>query len=541
MRHWSRYVFIALALALAACSSESGSRAPDVAQPDAAGDATTDVGEADAGADEGPQPDADPADAGPDATPDAGPELPEPVAIPAALEPARWVAHMQEDVLPYWTAPEALGEPLGNFPTYRGMDGSVQGAERRPRMISRQIFAYSAGYLLTGDEQLLEYAHAGVQWLREHAKDTDEGGWHARLDAAGNGVGADAKTSQDAAYVALGPALYAFVTRDPGAVEMILEIRDMLFDEALYWDAENGRIRDAMNDAMDSEVDVEGDGGWELVAQLDAVTAFLVHAAPAMGDDARRAQLEGDLAVLGQALVEHFFQDGFFWGVSNKKGQYNTKHVDFGHALKAFWALWLIDAHRGDKQFGDLLASHADDALGRAYDPDNGRWAKRPTSATSVEYGSDWWIYAEADQFGATLNLVELAGGEVGRYTAWLEKTGAAWISDYVDTTRPVREVVPGINREGGWVWSWSDDDTAKCNQWKSGYHSAEHAVVMAVHGAALSKTPITLHFAVEAPSGFQARPYVFPGIEVARREVGPAEVGGRSLTELEIDFLVTP
>ena len=35
----------------------------------------------------------------------------------------QWLAHFVRDVLPYWSSPEALGEPIGRFPTFRYADG----------------------------------------------------------------------------------------------------------------------------------------------------------------------------------------------------------------------------------------------------------------------------------------------------------------------------------------------------------------------------------------------------------------------------------
>jgi len=37
----------------------------------------------------------------------------------------RWRRHLAEDLMPYWTTPDALGTPLGNFPTFRCADGSA--------------------------------------------------------------------------------------------------------------------------------------------------------------------------------------------------------------------------------------------------------------------------------------------------------------------------------------------------------------------------------------------------------------------------------
>ncbi len=42
--------------------------------------------------------------------------------MPTGLDAATWQAHLESDLLPYWTMAAAQGTPVGNFPTYRGMD-----------------------------------------------------------------------------------------------------------------------------------------------------------------------------------------------------------------------------------------------------------------------------------------------------------------------------------------------------------------------------------------------------------------------------------
>ncbi|MEM9492733.1 MAG: hypothetical protein AAGC55_26530, partial [Myxococcota bacterium] len=103
-------------------------------------------------------------------------------------EVQRWYRHLTDELLPFWSMPDALGQPLGNFPTFRCNDGSAYrsaapcaelgdapgwisdelGTEYT-RMKSRQTFVYGVGYHVTGDERYLTYARAGVAWLREHA------------------------------------------------------------------------------------------------------------------------------------------------------------------------------------------------------------------------------------------------------------------------------------------------------------------------------------------------------------------------------------
>ena len=51
--------------------------------------------------------------------------------IPEVLRGDTWLRHHREDLMPYWDRPEALGEPIGNFPSFRGPDGEL--LPRAPR------------------------------------------------------------------------------------------------------------------------------------------------------------------------------------------------------------------------------------------------------------------------------------------------------------------------------------------------------------------------------------------------------------------------
>jgi mannose/cellobiose epimerase-like protein (N-acyl-D-glucosamine 2-epimerase family) len=454
-------------------------------------------------------------------------------AVPDVLKGDTWLQHHAQDILPYWTMAEAFGTPEGNFPTYRGMDGSLQGStERRPRMIARQTFAYAVAYMLHGEPRHLELAQAGAAWIMDHAQDA-RGGFHARLSSVGEPNGSDAKTAQDTAYCMLGLGAYFFVTRDPAAEAVILETRDLLFSE-VFFDRTMGRIKDAVSADLSTEVDVESDGGWELVAQLDPINAFLLLVQPVLTDPARRQQFQDDLQHLAQLMVDRFWKNGLFWGVHNKQGQYRSKHADFGHTLKAYWMVLQIDKRLPEHPFYAFLQENVHPQVDLAYDEPNGRWAKRPISPSQVEYGSDWWIYAEVDQISATLNMLD------GRYSDWLGQTTQHWLDEYVDHANgSPGEVIPGITRTGNRAYNWPATDTAKCNEWKSGYHSSEHALVLYLTGRYLEDAPATLHFAVPPADAdtFVARPYIFDGAVSGRTPGAGLTVGGRALVDVAVSF----
>lgn len=444
-------------------------------------------------------------------------------APPAGLDAPTWLSHETDDLLPYWTMPVAQGTPVGNFPTNRGMDGSLQGASsRKPRMMGRQVFAYSVGFMMTGDESLLDLARAGNQWLIGHAIDTSAGGWYADLDATGNPAGVGYKYSQDMAYDAMGPAAYFFVTADPDAEAAVLKTRDLLFDPKTFWDTANGRIKDGMDATLSFEVNMGNPGTIDIVSELDPITAFLLLVQPVLSDGARRDQVLADLRTLALRVHASYWQDGIFWGNTGAIGQYGSNHTDFGHILKAYWGLLQVDKRLSDHPLSAFIAQYAPVTLRSAYDAPNGRWAKAPTSPTTVQYGSDWWAYAEADNLTATLALHDPT------WIATLGEAAAHFRGDYVDRTRPAREVVSSVSQTGGWVYNWPDTDTSKCNVWKNGFHTAEHALVLYLFSHWLAGTPAPLYFAFPAADvasrAAAARPYTFLGDVATVEDLGPLQ-----------------
>lgn len=468
--------------------------------------------------------------------------------MPASLQPQTWLDHLRDDLMPYWMMSDAHGDPVGNFPTFRDMRGRpASTSTRHPRMLSRQTYAYAMGYALTGDEDMLALARAGAEWLMTHAPDEVNGGYHTTLDGMGEGNSTACKTAQDAAYVMLGVGAYYFVTRDPAAEAFILDGRDLLFDPAVYWDEENQRIRDAVEATdLSLEVDVNGactaDGGWELVAQLDPINAFMLLTQPVLSSEQRRIQFLSDLRTLSQTMVDDFLEDGIFWGLHNVRER-GTRHVDYGHTLKAYWMILQVDKRLQDHPFHDVLLGPAEDGnlsnveamVTRAHR--DGRWNHSPSSRGGENSRPDWWIYAEADQTAATLAmggadfvLPDESGPDVA-------VTSANWISDFVDP-RGHGEVIPGITADGSPVFNWPESDTAKCNQWKNGYHSVEHALVMTLFSSWMNDVPFRLYFALPADQADSAllRPYFFQGKLAERTNFG--DIDGTDLQKIRGSFV---
>lgn len=446
---------------------------------------------------------------------------------PAAALPDgdAWVAHIRDELAPFWTRPEALGTPVGNFPTFRCDDGTLHDPAlpcselRLPgrwvsgyldreytRMKSRQTYFYGVAFHLTGEARFLELSRAGVEWIRANALDPGTGSavsWW-KDGVAEPPVGQ--RTAQDLAYAAVGLAFHAYLTRDPGVTADVLRLKRHVF--STYGDPSWGMLR-WTREGPGAEVARK-----ELVATLDQVNAYLLLLATIVPEP-QAGELRADLVRLCQAMVGRYWSEehGLFRGTLTDPVEpfLGSRHVDFGHTVKALWMIERVGRLCGDEALVRFAVERIPSVLARAYLPSVGCWASGIRRDGSLDAGLTWWIFAELDQAAATLALSDR------RYTGYLARTYACWRQRLVD-------------RAAGEVFAFADPDDpsrriGKAHLWKSGYHSAEHALVAYLTAQELKGRPARLHFAFrELPPSAMLHPYFFGG-EVERVEESGAEL----------------
>ncbi len=445
--------------------------------------------------------------------------LPAPVALLHARVPTdlptgeRWLRHFREDLLPFWNVPAAWGSPRGNFPTFRGNDGKIVDWTKPPeelatapgwikeafgreyvRMKSRQTYFYGVAFHLTGDPRMLELARDGAAFIRKNALDPATGSAVSYWEKGVPKPEVLARTSQDLAYAELGLAMYYYLTRDEAVLRDIKKLKQHIFTQ--YWNPQWQALR---------WVVTEGPAGeslrQELVAQLDQINAYLLLLTPIL-PEADRKEWTADLKRLAQVMVRdyHDADRHLFWGTLQDPAQkkLGSRHTDFGHSAKAYWMLERIGRLTQDQALVDLATTGARAVLQQAYLPESGTWGSKLRSDDSVETGKEWWIYAELDQLAETLAL-----GDATQALP-LPRTVDFWFRRMVDPVN--HEVWGGAGGPDFEPW-----EGPKIHQWKSGYHSAEHALVGYLTAQALHGQPATLYF---APKDTKAllRPYFFEG-----------------------------
>lgn len=452
---------------------------------------------------------------------------------------ARWRTHLTDELMPFWMTPDALGSPVGNFPTFRCNDGTAfRPAAPCPelaeaggwikqelgrdytRMKSRQAFVYGVAYHVTGQEPYLAAAAAGVTWLRQHAYERDTGSAVSYWENGKPQPPAPQRTAQDLAYAQLGLAFYYYLTRDPEVLADLVRLEQYMMKA--YWDPApppaGGQLRWVLSDGG-----APGESQrQELVSQLDQINAYMLLLAPLLEDPAQSAAWQRDMLLLARVIKDRYFapEHGMFWGTLHDPAQrkLGSRHTDFGHSMKALWMLYLVGQATGQADLVDFARPHVAPLLARAAQP-SGCWASGLRADGKLDAGSQWWVFAELDQAAATLALREPA--EAGRapsgYVKHLPRSYACWFERFVDP-------------KGGDTWPWVSADWTptmfaqggppKAFHWKSGYHAAEHALVSLITTAGLQGERLPLYFAFVSPPGAgRVQPYYFRATITDERE----------------------
>ncbi len=443
-----------------------------------------------------------------------------------------WLSHYNEDILPYWIMDDALGTPIGNFPTFRNMSGHIgNDSDRYVRALARQVYVYLLGFNLTGDDRLLAYGQKGLDWISNHAVDKGKG-FFTILDEDGKPI-STTKSAQDIAYIASAYSADYFVTRNPKSKEKLDEIVTLIF-EGPYWNNENGILRDALDNDLKNEVPFENHGT-DLVTLLDQVNAYLLLYTNQVSHINSRRKLLYRLRHLGDLLVERFLQDKIFWNTDLNRVNYKAKHVDTGHTFKTYWMLHRIDRIWNDEFKYSLytkILSNVEQMLIDAYGiDDNSFWGMRFSPIFGVTKSNpDWWIQIEIDQLTADLSIDDKSFVEL------LNKKSTVWLnSNFIDRGRAVRGIREGIKWDNS-LYGNEDGWEAKANQWKNGYHETEHCVVLNIASHAVNDVSLTLYFAlmnIQQAEG--VRPYIFLGDIQNVKELG--RIDGTKLIKAAVTF----
>ena len=474
------------------------------------------------------------------ATPDAS-------LIPTGRE---WVTHIEEDLLPYWTTPVALGNPVGNFPTFRADDGSAIDPKHPPREVeaiaagetwllnrlgrqytrtmSRQIYAYCVAYHMTGNEQYLRYARQGLDYLFTKMVDPN-GVFYSWVE---NGVpgpeNAQQRISQDMAYALMGPAMYYYLTRDPSVLAVIRRTEKYIF--ANYRDGNSLRwINEPLVDLEETNLPTQK----ELVSQLDQINGYMLLMTTVLEGDERQAWID-DMVMLSNTMKDDYYNTELnqFWGRidDDQYKKLGQPHVDFGHTGKTLWMMLEIGLRFDKPALRDFAMANLPRVFREAYSTDYHTWIEKKLENGVMGTDRIWWLHDELDQTAAVLSLKDRS------YLHYLIPAYRYWFFDFVDPKG--KEVWHGLTGAPG---KPAQPMFLKGHLWKNAFHVFEHALVGYITGQSVRGEPVRLYYAFTTePAVNTIQPYFLSGT-VAHVERPDQPVLG-TLKRVVVDFTkVTP
>jgi mannose/cellobiose epimerase-like protein (N-acyl-D-glucosamine 2-epimerase family) len=427
-----------------------------------------------------------------------------------------WLSHAIGDLMPFWIHPDALGKPIGAFPTTRCDDGTLPTYEKnlcpeirnnnwlfsdRQRYLvalSRQIYGYGVLFHLTGDAAFMDYMKAGVKYLRENAYDR-KGGGIAQTQNATTGVWGpqrEFRDPQQLAYGLLGISFYYYLTRDPEVLPDILDVKNYIFDN--YYNPKLTALNWMLADNGNARADQR-----KLTAQLDQMNAYLIMLAPALPAD-QQEDLKWACVSLSYIMIGQLYspKENVFFLQVDKPSDLDLEQTgvtDFGHSIKAMWMIRNTGLMAGDQSLVEFAETNGRRILDRAYLADNGTWASAPKKGGKVDINKSWWIYAELDQFAGSLAMTDPMAAR------YLPNTHNYFLTYFPD-------------KRYGEIWTTIDgntnlplNDQPKAWPWKNAYHSLEHAMVGYITSQQIFGEPVTLYYNFKSkPEDGTIRPYYY-------------------------------
>ena len=427
-----------------------------------------------------------------------------------------WKSQLETDLLSFWSHRGRTAHGLFHAFLDRAWE-PFRNDHVYPGMVSRHLFSYAAGYMMTGREEYLEVADTLLAWLTEHGWDPEHGGWFNEVGSDGKVVDASKDLFMQL-YAVTGLGMHWVVTHDPTALEYVRRTLHLLDEHA--WDDEHGGYVRSLNRDLSVK-----EPGKSVSPQLAPLSGYLVYLYLATGDEAYLERAQGILdTVLARMtdprtgwILEHFDED---WDHEPRPGR-SRERISIGHQVETAWMALRLARLTGRDDYRQTALAFGDRLLERAFLPGPGVWVAELERADSTALGETvpWWVHAYGNMFQLALH----GATEDPRNLDAFRRGAAFWNDRVVDPLH------------GG---TFLSVDTAgrvvkgeKAVRTKTSYHAAEHALLNHLYtNLFVTGEPVDLHFRVEAPEeGEELRPLPV----AAPASITGVEVNGEAWTDV--------
>lgn len=425
------------------------------------------------------------------------------------LDGEYWRAQVVEDLIPRWYE-HVRDEKDGAFFMNLSRQWQPQPPwDKVPAMISRQVFAFSAAYLLSGEEKYLATAREGAHYLLEHAWDREYGGWFNSLTQSGAPLDTN-KTVALQLYTNVGLAMYGFTTGDDEVLSRVKQ--SVAIQQIRAHDAEFDGYYSILNRDLSPVV-----GGKAKHAHYGYVGS-LIHLYQATRD-ADFLQWERRVMDLTATRMMDS-QLGWVYGYRVELDRQwrrlpagDRDEVLVGAQLTAALAFLRLAQQSGDAKYAAYGKALGDLAVQRGWDGERGGWfdfvGREPPFAPGRETTGSWWVQI----YGAFLQLQLYHNTQDKHYLERFEKMEKFYVQHFIDSE--YGGVFANVSREGALV-----DERRKAFVWKTSYHEVEHGLLNYLYlNLYLNHKPAVLHFKLNGDEGTRKHFVSLvddPGVELA-------------------------
>jgi putative intracellular protease/amidase/mannose/cellobiose epimerase-like protein (N-acyl-D-glucosamine 2-epimerase family) len=444
-------------------------------------------------------------------------------------QPDWWIRQLRE-LGRFYRQAEFGSAKRPDYAVYRTMlrlgGQKAESGRQETDTISRLVYGMASAYMLTGDEDFLEVAERGTEYLREHLRfvdrDEDVVYWYHGIDlrdgtekkvyASEFGDDYDAIPMYEQIYALAGPTQVYRVTGDERiATDIDGTLR--LFRKFFHDDERGGYFSHIDPIRLSPHDESLGPNrsrkNWNSVG--DHAPAYLFNLYLATGDERHAAMLEDTFDHIVAHMPAHdspFVQERFHadWSPDREWGWQRDRAV-VGHNLKIAWNLMRMTAIRPKPGYAELARRIGRSMPAVGSDRQRGGWYDmmdrlRPAGQRLHRYTwhdhKTWW-----QQEQAILAYLILAGhtGDAG-FTQQAREAAAFYNAFFLD------------HDEGGVYFSVLADGTPylsgterfKGSHSMSMYHTAELCYLATVYQhLLLHRQPLTLWFRPR-PDGFRDR-----------------------------------
>lgn len=377
------------------------------------------------------------------------------------LKGAFWKQQALEQVIPGWEK-HVFNEQTGGFHTYLKRDWTPYKHNRQyPGMIARQLFSFSAAYLLSGDAHYLKLADSTFQYLVKHGWDKEYGGWYEQIGPQGQVIRAKKDLFMQT-YAITGLTMYYATTRNPTAKTYLKRSYALLREYA--WDTKNQGYYDALSRSL-SIANAQKD----FSPQLAPASGFLTYLYPITRKSKYKTHFQTLLDMAWEKMrhpSKPWIMESFTKNWQMIKGQNEAMNV--GHNLEVVWLMARLYQLTGKPMYKQKALQLNKPLTKQAFHHKTGAWYHKIPVDNPDERDStaSWWVQAYGNMTQLYLYRITQRDNFLNRF----KKGARFWNKAFLD------------ERYGGTVLKTDFEGNiakgAKAVRTKTAYHAIEHGLL---------------------------------------------------------------